>query len=258
MEAPAAGDGRSGRGAAGELLRLWQVAFPPACAACGCCLGPDAESLLCRACLDGVEPLEPALACPHCASATGTRSPSRPDRCGHCAGLPDTFRSAFAPYRYAGTVGGLVRAMKFRGAGYLAPFLAELAWPRLEPYLVERARPEVLVPVPMHLLRELRRGFNQAEDIAVRLGGLANLPVAALALERRRARGAQVRTRGVQQRLHNLDGVFGAGPDIGEVRGRRVLLVDDVMTTGATVAQAAAVLMAEGAAVVHVATVARA
>ncbi len=113
----------------------------------------------------------------------------------------------------------------------------------------------VLVPVPMDARSRRRRGFNQAEHIAVAMGKALGIPVAAAALLKSRATPPQSLA-ARHERRRNVFEAFVAGPD--DVTGRTVILVDDLVTTGATVVEAEGVLRASGAASVTVASVGRA
>ncbi len=113
---------------------------------------------------------------------------------------------------------------------------------------------DALVPVPVHAVRRRERGYNQAEIIASGLAASTTVPVWPKALSRRRATRSQTRlSKG--ERGRNLDGAFSAAP--GLVRGKRLLLIDDVYTTGATTEACAASLLAAGAAEVAVFALAR-
>ena len=116
------------------------------------------------------------------------------------------------------------------------------------------ARPQVIVPVPLHWRRWRRRGYNQAEELARGLARTLRLPLAAHALRRQRATDLQA-NQSATARWDNVKDVFAVRSAAG-VRGLRVLLVDDVLTTGATCHFAAAALLGAGAAQVHAAVVA--
>jgi ComF family protein len=146
---------------------------------------------------------------------------------------------AWAAVSYEGPARALVRALKFRGAVGLVDAMAAQMAANAPPHLL---RGRTLVPVPLHRTRRRRRGFNQAEEIAAALGRRAGLPVADC-LER--VAGSTQVGKGRSERLAALDGLMrlraGAGVPL------RVLLVDDVVTTGSTLAACAAALEAEGA-----------
>ena len=199
--------------------------------------------------------------------------------CAECLRRRPAFGCAVAPFLLRGALREVVHQFKYQGKRHLrftlAGWLAEgLGDPRLR-----APPPEVLVPVPLHWRRQFARGFNQAELLAHALaelsprlrplgrdrpdrerpdrerpGGGLRLPVEGL-LQRVRDTGTQtVLSRG--ERLGNLKGAFALGRGA-LVSGRHVLLVDDVLTTGATLDACARVLLSAGAASVRALSVAR-
>jgi ComF family protein len=145
----------------------------------------------------------------------------------------------------------LIHLLKFGGYAALAPWLARAvacALPPLDP----AADVPLLVPVPMDRASRRLRGFNQAERIAAELARAWRAPLARRALVKLR-RTAPQSSLGREERAANLRGAIAAGPDA--VRGRSVVIVDDLVTTGATVAACARPLFEAGAASVRVACV---
>ena len=143
-------------------------------------------------------------------------------------------------YHYGGPAAGLVRNLKYRGVARLAePMGARMvaAFAGLQP-----AHIDCVVPVPMHIRRQRRRGCNHALLLARAVAEGMSLPVAE-AITRTRNTRQQARLSD-EERLHNLDGAFAVTSD---VAGKRVLLVDDVCTTGATANACAAALLEGGA-----------
>lgn len=175
-------------------------------------------------------------------------------RCPACSERPRAFARARAACLYDEASREPILLLKHADRLDLAPLFAR--WlSRAARELVADA--EVIAPVPLHPWRLLRRRYNQAAEIArplARMSGLTYLPDA---LQRRRATESQAGKSGAGRR-RNVAAAFRV-PErkAGQVRGRRVLLVDDVMTTGATAEGCARALLAAGAAVVHVAVVAR-
>jgi ComF family protein len=176
-------------------------------------------------------------------------------RCGAC-------RARRAPYAYARAAapfGDVVRealhALKFGGKRAMAVPLGDLL-AEAGATLLPAGPADLLVPVPLHPRRQRERGFNQAALLAERVGRVWGRPVMASALVRTMATPPQTELSG-EARRRNVRGAF-AVVRPRQVAGRRVLLIDDVMTTGATVEACAAPLRGAGAAEVGVLTVARA
>lgn len=140
----------------------------------------------------------------------------------------------------------------------MAEWLVEAAFEREERWLREVAPGRIVAAVPMHWKRELARGYNQAELVAQELARRLNLPILpSSAVVRTRATPPQVRSSSREDRTRNLSGAF-LVKNRRELEGKRILLVDDVMTTGTTLALVAGELLRAGAADVAVFTVARA
>ncbi|HEX6460640.1 MAG TPA: hypothetical protein VF032_17105 [Thermoleophilaceae bacterium] len=196
------------------LARLLSLLAPPLCLACGG--AAQVHQPLCRGCRAGLRWLPPE------------QPPG--------VGVP-----AWAAVSYEGPARALVRALKFRGAVPLADAMAAQMAANAPPRLFEGRS---LVPVPMHPARRRRRGFNQAKEIAAALARRSGLPLADC-LERpaTAGRGSQVGL-GREERLGALNGRvrFRAGAPV----PLRALLVDDVVTTGATLTACAAALATAG------------
>lgn len=213
------------------------VLFPRRCAACDL-PGPG----LCGDCRDALVRLVPPL-CARCGSPGAW--PVR--RCAECSGRRLAFASARAAIVYDGTARRFVQAWKERGQRRLARDAAAVVVEAL-------ARPEaaVLACVPSDPGRTRERGFRPAEALARELGRAWGLPVEPL-LRRTRSVDRQ-RGLGLQDRRRNVRGVFASA----RAAPARVCLVDDVYTSGATVAAAASALRQGGARRVEVVTFARA
>jgi ComF family protein len=137
----------------------------------------------------------------------------------------------------------IVLAFKYRGRGYLGPELG--AWmSRHRPNWVETA--DIVVPVPAPSLRRILRGYHPAEELAAAVARLLDRPLAAAALRRRHGFPSQT-SLDRRRRAENAERSFAAGKKSEIVRGLRVLLVDDVCTTGATLSSCARLLRQAGA-----------
>jgi ComF family protein len=195
--------------------------------------------------------------CPGCAAAL-PRVADACERCGLARPVASCPRRArlwhvervIAPFVYSTPLDGYIHALKYRGARRLGRALA-LA-------VVDNVRAaardvDALVPVPLHPRRLRERGFNQATEIARTLGRALERPVLLAGIRRRGAQVAQA-GRGAAERLENVASAFLVERDLA---GTRLAIVDDVVTTGATVNALAAALRGAGAARCEVWAVAR-
>ncbi len=202
---------------------------------------------LCAACLRDLPWND--RACRRCALPL----PQPAAACGQCLRDPPPFSMAVAPLRYEAPADRLLTAFKFRGGLAQGRLLAELIVERVP--ALDCTDIDLVVPMPLHRQRLGQRGYNQALELARPVARAWNLPVAANALTRRRATAPQSDLDAIERR-RNLHGAFVA--DASQVGGRRILLIDDVVTTGATVREAGKTLRAAGAVDVRVLAVARA
>lgn len=215
--------------------------FVPRCPACDARVEPAAP--LCPACATTLDALGPA--CPRC----GEPQAAPPDvECARCRTGDWPLEALVAPWQFGGELAQALRRLKFAGR----PALARALGPLIAPFLaatVEAGEVDVIVPVPLHWRRLAARGFNQAEALARHARNAARLAARldTRALRRVRATAPQTHLDGAARRA-NLAGAFVArGP---KVAGRRVLVFDDVVATGATMGAAGAALRAAGAAAV--------
>ena len=208
------------------LLALPDLLYPPSCPFCSRVLerGEDRMCELCRRELPRTDgPDRAAEGCEQCLS----------------------------PLRYRGGVRRAVHRYKFKGCAGLAGLFGELM-----AQCLSGGRADLVTWVPLHPKQKKRRGYDQAELLARRTAELRGVPAAA-ALEKVRITGMQSRQNTEADRRANVKGAYRAlpGPDLD---GKRVVLVDDVVTTGATLAECAACLRSAGAAAVVGLTFARA
>jgi ComF family protein len=218
---------------------LLDLVFPPSCAVCS-----REGTFLCADCEADLPRLEP----PYCRSCS---EPGPRSLCEWCRSTSQPFDGITAPYRWAGAVPDMVYSLKYRGVRASAPRLAEL----LVAHLSTRSiHPDVIVPVPLHRRRERERGFNQSELLAKGIAKRTGMPMETGVLARTRNTAPQVTMKSPEQRRENIAGAFEC---IGDVAGKRVLLIDDVVTTGATVAACSVPLRDAGASSIWVLSLAR-
>ena len=175
--------------------------------------------------------------------------------CGPCILSPPRYGAARAALSFDGVTRDLIHRFKYDRKVHLARPLTLLTGEFLTPFVTSSA-PELLLPVPLHRRRLRERGFNQAVLLGRPLAQFWGIPFVVDNLRRTRWTQPQVTLSAAQREL-NVRGAF-ALADPAAVRGRRILLIDDVYTTGSTVEECSKVLRKGGAAEVYVITVARA
>ena len=218
---------------------LADLFFPQRCVGCD----RRASDLLCRDCFEAL----PSVGRPVCARC-GTPTAFETFVCDACKGLDFGFESACAPLRYEGVGEEIVHALKYRG---YTKVVERLAAPLMLGVLDRAGRFDAVVPVPLHRSRLRRRGFNQAELLARGVAAGLDAPVFDTLEAVRRTRD-QVELTAAERRA-NVEGAYAFR---GRVRGR-VLLVDDVFTTGATMSSCAETLLRGGAQEVHAVSLCR-
>ena len=198
------------------------------------CVGCRREgSGICRECLAGMTELQ--AYCHVCAQ------PGEARLCRRCSGSPLPIDGIRAVYPFEGVVRSAAHAFKYRNYRALAPELAGLLASRLQS---ARIPATLLVPVPMHPRRERSRGYNQASLLAYELGRLTGIPVAESVLERVVDSPPQVQRTSRTDRMRIAEGTFSTAAN---VEGESVLVIDDVVTTGSTMAACATALWAASA-----------
>ena len=226
--------------------------FPPICLGCEREERPGPLALgLCLPCRGRLKLLR-GFRCAGCGRPLAAAAPSPGYLCGECRSRPPAFDRLLALWSYEPPLQQVMRALKFGRLDFLGGHLASELWHRLGGELRSL---EVVVPVPLHWRRQAARGYNQAERIARPLARHLDRPLVS-ALRRARPTPPQARLER-SRRQANLRGAFRGRRGARAVRGRRVLLVDDVTTTGATLGHAAAALRRSGAASVTALAVAR-
>lgn len=222
------------------VRRLADALLPGSCLLCGADAG---RGLICAGCTADLPPA-PSPACPQCGEAT-----TLGERCGACMKDPPAFARTVALFRYEFPVDRIIHALKYAHRLPVAPWLGR----RLARHLVA-ADFDLVVPLPLHPDRLRERGFNQSAEIARSLARDLGLPLEAASLVRTRATPPQAELP-LKARAKNVRGAFECRSDLA---GRRLLLVDDVMTSGATLRECARVLQLHGAGEITVAVAARA
>lgn len=253
--------------AARETIRgMIDLLLPSACAICRALHRADADGIVCQACLArvvrlgwpqcgrcGQPRLSASIPLPVEATPSGVIPP-----CRWCSRLAPTIRAVRSVCRMdEGTGAALVHALKYDGwhaiAKPMARRMARLEWP---PDVVRERT--ALVPVPLSLTRQRERGYNQAERLARALSAEWRIPVWTDVLERNRNTRSQVRLT-PSERASNVSGAFVASGLVrARLRGAHIVLVDDVITTAATINACAQALADGGARIISCVTFGRA
>ncbi|MBL6764960.1 MAG: ComF family protein [Verrucomicrobiae bacterium] len=227
--------------------------YPAVCQICQTARARQDQGLVCTACRTGVRPVEP----PFCGRCGLPFSGAITDdfECANCSQMKLRFDFARGAVKANELLRDIIHRYKYQRHMWFEPFLGGLLQDAAAKDL--RTGPwDALVPVPLHPVKLREREFNQAERIARFLGQAAGLPVWDRSLLRNTPTKTQTElTR--HERLANVKQAFSLHPS-GHVRGKSLILIDDVLTTGATTSACAAVLKKAGAARVAVWTVARA
>jgi ComF family protein len=235
------------RGFALLQQRGWQawssfidLLFPPKCGGC-----QTAGSLWCETCRAAVTPIEPPW-CEKCGE------PFVADRlCANCRAHPLEIEKIRSVALFDGVLRQAIHRFKYeRLAGLAEPFGEMLA----DYWRAELLTADWLIPVPLHPSRERDRGYNQSELLARQLARRVNVPISSKGLRRTRATAVQM-TLNAAQRRENVAGAFECVEP--RARGARVMVIDDVGTTGATLDACAQAVLKAGAASVMGLTLAR-
>jgi len=240
---------RLGRDLGQGLLALL---YPAVCGACGQPLLP-AQHPFCPACRERLTH-DSYPTCPRCASTVGPHV-ILTDGCVACRDTTYHFASAQRLALYDGLLRELILRMKHAAGESLAEWLGAV-WAEAAAARLRALHAEVVVPIPLHWRRRWRRGYNQSEVLAEAVARALAVPCQPRWLRRVRHTPFQTEQSATVRR-QNVLGAFAARPGV-PLAGRRVLLVDDVLTTGSTASEAARALRAAGAARVDVAVLARA
>lgn len=234
------------------LRAALDLVLPPQCVACGADLPERHEGpLLCAVCLDALA-RPTAAVCPRCGA--WATAPVLGRRCARCEHLEFRFAAAVALGEYADALRDAVLRTKWVYHDPLSLALASLLWQRHATTL-RQWRVDAVVPIPMHWRRRWLRGTNAPERMAEVLAAGLNVPAVPVL---RRVRSTQRQADlSRMARMVNLRGAFRLRRGY-DCRGARLLLVDDILTTGATCNAATRTLRDGGAAAVYVAVIARA
>jgi ComF family protein len=236
-----------------KLLKLTATFFPSQCLLCACTLRGD---LLCTNCQVDLPHSYGQLLCQQC----GISIESLSNFCGHCLHHPPAYSRSFIPFAYQYPLDHLIHAFKYRRNLTSGKLLGQM----LADYLTHCAQehedwvvPELIIPAPMHWLRRWQRGFNQAEVLGHYVARELKLPLATHIIKRTHKTNAQ-KELSRTERQQNLRKAFSiTEKNRIQINGKRIALIDDVVTTTATVRELSHLLVEAGAKDVQVWALAR-
>lgn len=226
--------------------------FPGRCLCCGS-NSPNNQDVcpFCKANLPWQE-----HCCPRCALPLSTESHAP---CGECQQNPPYFQQVLAPFRYAAPIDRLINDFKHHDHQANGRILAELFCHWLEQQLKQNtiSKPDFLLPVPLHWIRLIRRGFNQTHWLAKDIGRHFDIEVISHGLHRRQSNLAQQKL-ARRQRQINLQDAFRINKKyLSLLKEKHIAIIDDVMTTGSTANTIARLLIENGITEVSIWTIAR-
>jgi competence protein ComFC len=234
-----------------KLQTIASLLYPPTCAVCLSDVGPG--EYLCDDCAGKVSRIVPPF-CAKC-SEPFDGAITNPFDCANCAHRKIYFESAVSAYRSRGIVRKIILDFKYGRQIHLRHLISNWLIAALDDERFREESFDVIVPVPLHPARQRERGFNQAAVLADLISAHMSIQTQPL-LERIRFTTTQTAFDRAE-RMENLRDAFRLRKNA-DVRGLRVLLIDDVLTTGSTLSECARVLKHAGARSVHAATAARA
>ncbi len=222
---------------------LLDILFPPVCIHCKNAI-PRQELFLCDACRDDIQTFN-ALYCPSCNARRPTYDPCHPKE-----------KYLIAPAcRYEGPIVSLLHAFKYQRLAGIETFLSALAIAHLSSLGIP-LQDYTVVPIPLASAREHQRGFNQSRLIATRIAHYFHIPYQEM-LIRTKVTQSQAQQKDAAHRAMNVAGCFSLAENVSPV-STKIMLVDDVTTSGATLHEASMLLTAHGARHIIASVIARA
>lgn len=237
-------------------LAVQKHLMPPACLLCSA-QHTGATALICEPCRADLPYLD--CACQQCGIALEqpetslTAAAKHKQICGSCLKNPPPFSRSVTPLNYAMPVDRLISDFKYRNKLINGRLLSQLLLQEIQARYQDQALPDLLLPVPLHWRRQMRRGYNQSQCVASYLGAQLRIPVEWRRLARTRRTPTQ-QGLNKRERQRNLKDAFTVKRAL---EGEVVAIIDDVMTTGATCAEISRELLSAGASEVHIWALAR-
>jgi len=219
-----------------------EIIYPRCCGGCG-----SQGAILCRNCRNVFRRVEVASSCPYCGRWVSAR-----DVCGACTESPPPFERGHYGFYFEGPLREALLAFKFKGRKDVGRLLIRLLEGELK---AMREGFDVIVPIPVTEGRLKERGFNQSYVMAEEIGAITGKLLTSSSLHKQKETKDQY-TLSRDERRKNVRGAFAIG-EAEAIRGKRVLLVDDLMTTGNTVREASRKLLSAKAKAVLIFALAR-
>lgn len=232
------------------LDKILDVIFPSGiyCISCGSMIDTSRDYALCDSCMEAFHWVGEKT-CAKCGKIL--QDGYRHDLCYDCRQLSRSFDRGFTCVSYGLLERGVLMDFKYRGKAYIGRKLGDILYDRMA---IEETEYDLIVPVPMYPQNRNRRGYNQAEIMAARLAARRG-DVCAPDLLVRERKTAAMKGLGAVERYENLKNVFAVSPkNHYTIAGKRILLVDDIFTTGSTMDACSKVLKDAGAESVHILT----
>jgi ComF family protein len=252
----------------GFFERAAELIFPSNiyCIACGNAIDATRAYALCDRCMNEIE-WNTGKVCAKCGRSiendrTGDEAPEAEPSgeqgalCFDCEATSHVFRKGYACVTYSGNAKEIVRSLKYRDNPYIAEKLAKIMWERIREEIDEETgevfTPDLILPVPMHIIKRRKRGYDQAVLMARRLSARMEVPCDENCIIRSDATSV-MSSLGRSERKFNVSGAFSLAEGAeARVAGKDLLLVDDVFTTGSTADACASTLLSAGAAGVDI------
>ena len=218
------------------LSGILNLLYPKRCACCGEILR-ESEGRICPACRKKLRPITGP-----CCLKCGRPVEAEEEYCAECLRTPHFFRQGRSAFVYDDVWKKSIERFKYYGYREFGDFYSE-AMVRVCSAQIRAWRPDMIIPVPLHRSKQRKRGFNQSWYLAERIGRLTGIPADPTLVKKTRRTASQKKLNAAERR-RNLAGAFQI---TGNVRGMRILVVDDVYTTGSTMDAMAKTLLPAGA-----------
>lgn len=230
---------------------LTDIIYPKVCHSCKNKI-TSADKYICPGCRESIQRNTP----PFCRSCGKHLEPANftKNTCPSCIKRPLYFDRSFSPLKHEGVVKKLIHEFKYRGKDYLGDFLSGFMIEFIKEYDMPINDLNFIIPMPLHKIRLREREFNQAEILSRHIAGEFKKEVLNSVLSRRRHTKQQAELKN-EERLLNVRGAFAVN-NADKIKGKNLLLIDDVLTTGATSSEAACALKNAGANIVFILTLA--